>query len=117
MKNEWVINKINLRHLTQRNSHKFMNVTVTWQNYWQMIVEGEHILLEGKKKIIEGGKGESCISGMSKAKWKLRKLSQNHTVKYLDEEAGKSNSQGTITVPSTDTSQPWHGGKVATTGV
>lgn len=48
MKDVWVINKINLRHLTQRNPYKFMNVTATWQNYWQMIVEREHILLEGE---------------------------------------------------------------------
>lgn len=30
-----------------------MNVTGTWQNYWQIIVEGKHILPEGKKKLIE----------------------------------------------------------------
>ena len=32
---------------------------------------------------------------MSKPKWKFRKLGGNHTLKYLDEDAGKPNGQGT----------------------
>lgn len=64
-----------------------------------------------------GGKGKLCMSRMSKARWKPRKLGQNHTVSHLKEDAGKPNRQGTVTVPARVRSQPWHGGKVAITGV
>ena len=31
-----------------------MNVSGTWQNYWQTTIEGQHALFEGGKYLIEG---------------------------------------------------------------
>lgn len=60
MKDVWVINKIHLRHLTQRNSYKFMNVIATWENYWQMMLKVNISQLR-KKKILRAGRGSSAF--------------------------------------------------------
>lgn len=43
--------------------------------------------LKGEKYLTKG-KGQLCISRMSKPKWEFGKSGGNHAVKHLDEEAG-----------------------------
>lgn len=97
---------MNLRHLTQWNSYKFVNITGTWKNYRQI----KHILLECGGGGLQSGMGRLCISNVCKPHGSLGSwvgiVRLCMWVKMQEHQR-----HGTVTVTVRDRTQAWHNGK------